>query len=165
MPVLVALNGDALDQGLELALAGDLRIAVTGAKLGITDLSQAGAKFPWDGGTQRLPRLIGPSWAQDMILTSRVLNSEQALALGLVNRVVPPEQLGSEIEQLAETILAGGPIASRYAKEAVTQGGDLSLAQGLRLEADLNIILQSTKDRAEGLLSFKERRSPRFTGQ
>jgi enoyl-CoA hydratase/carnithine racemase len=100
-----------------------------------------------------------------MILTSRVLNSEQALALGLVNRVIPPERFDEEIDRLAESILAGGPIASRYAKEAVIQGANLSLTQGLRLEADLNIILQSTQDRAEGLLSFEERRPPRFTGQ
>ncbi|MFQ6027080.1 MAG: enoyl-CoA hydratase/isomerase family protein, partial [Dehalococcoidia bacterium] len=76
VPVLVALNGDALDHGLELALAGDLRIAVAGAKLGITDLAMPEPRFPWDGGTQRLPRLIGPAWAQDLILTSRIVEAE-----------------------------------------------------------------------------------------
>ncbi|MFQ6028024.1 MAG: enoyl-CoA hydratase/isomerase family protein, partial [Dehalococcoidia bacterium] len=94
-----------------------------------------------------------------------IVEAEQALALGLVNRVVPADELSEEVKRLGDAILSGGPIASRYAKEAVLQGQDLSLAQGLRLEADLNIILHSTSDRAEGLLSFQERRSPRFSGQ
>jgi enoyl-CoA hydratase/carnithine racemase len=165
MPVLVALNGDTLDHGLELALAGDLRIAVAGARLGITDLAQPGQRFPWDGGTQRLPRLIGPGWATDLILTSRLVDADQARALGLVNLVAPRQEFAGAVAQLCQSLLQAGPIASRYAREAIRQGQDLSLDQGLRLEADLNIILQSTTDRAEGLLSFKQKRPPRFTGQ
>jgi enoyl-CoA hydratase len=164
IPVVVAVTGDALDHGLELALAGDLRIAAEGARFGLTDLTRMGS-FPWDGGTQRLPRLVGPAWANDLILTSRIIDAPEARSIGLVNRVAKPEELLEETRQLAESIASGGPIAARYAKEAITKGMDLSLPQGLRLEADLNIILQSTADRAEGLRSFAEKRTPRFTGR
>ena len=162
VPVIVAVNGDAMDQGLELAIAGDIRVALSGSKFGLTDLA-AGA-FPWDGATQRLPRLVGPAWARDMILTSRIIDATEALAIGLVNRVVDSGRLIEETRILAESILAGGAIAARYAKEAINQGADLTLDQGLRLEADLNVLLQSTADRAEGIKSFLERRPPRYTG-
>jgi len=162
VPVIVAVNGDALDHGLELAIAGDIRIAASNCRFGVTDL--ANGAFPWDGATQRLPRLVGPGWARDMILTSQIIDAEQALALGLVSRVVDSERLTEETQTLAASILAGGPVAARYAKEAVSQGMDLTLDQGLRLEADLNVLLQSTTDRAEGLDSFLEKRSPRYTG-
>ena len=162
MPVLVALNGDAFDQGLELALAGDLRIACEGARFGFSHVP--GGAMPWDGGTQRLPRLVGPAWARDLILTGRTIDAAQALAIGLVNRVEPAERLAAAIEETAQSILAGGPIAARYAKEAVRKGADLTLSQGLGLEADLNVILQSTGDRAEGIQSFIERRAPKYTG-
>jgi enoyl-CoA hydratase/carnithine racemase len=163
MPVLASINGDALDHGLELALAGDLRICVEEARFGLTDLQQG--CFPWDGGTQRLPRLVGPAWASDLILTSRIIDAAQARAIGLVNRVVPAAALQTETARLAEAIAACGPLAARYAKEAIHQGRDLSLRQALRLEADLNIILQSTRDRAEGLRSFAEKRPPGFSGE
>ena len=162
VPVVMAINGDALDQGLELAMAGDLRLADENASFGLTDLALGG--FPWDGGTQRLPRLVGPAWAQDLILTGRVLGARQALELGLVNRVTPPGQTLAEARELAEQILGGGPLAARYVKETVYQGMDLALPQGLALEADLNIILQSTRDRVEGLASFAEKRTPRYSG-
>lgn len=163
VPVIAAVNGDALDQGLELALAADLRIAVADARFGFNRLGQGA--IPWDGGTQRLPRLIGSAWALDMILTGRTIDADQALAVGLVNRVVPADQLLDETRKLAERVLAGAPIAARYAKEAIQKGMDLTLDQGLRLEADLNILLHSTSDRAEGLHSFLERRDPEFSGQ
>lgn len=164
VPVIVSINGDALDHGLEIALAGDLRVSVEGAGFGLTDAGAWGA-FPWDGGTQRLPRLVGPAWASDLILTSRVIDARQARDIGLVNQVVRPAELPEATRELAQTIARGSPIAARYAREAVRQGMDLPLAHGLRLEADLNLILQSTSDRAEGLRSFAERRAPRFSGQ
>jgi enoyl-CoA hydratase/carnithine racemase len=163
IPVVAALNGDTLDHGLELALAADLRVAAGQARLGIRDLALG--RFPWDGGTQRLPRLVGPAWARDLLLTGRVVDAAQALEIGLVNRVVEPGQLAQEARRLAEAIAAGGPLATRYVREAVTQGLDLSLAQGLRLEADLNFLLHTTADRTEGLRAFRERRSPRFSGE
>ena len=162
VPVLVVINGDALDHGLELALAGDIRIASAEARLGLTDVSRG--ILPWDGGTQRLPRLVGPAWARDMILTGRIIDATQALALGLVNRVERKQNLKAAADKIVQELVSGGAVAARYAKEAVVKGLDLTLSQGLGLEADLNVILQSTTDRAEGIRSFIERRPPRFSG-
>ena len=162
MPVLAVLNGDAIAHGLELALAADLRVATEDGRLGAGEPDRDG--FPFDGMTQRLPRLVGPAMARDMLLTGRTLSAAEALDFGLVNRVAPRDALEETAAEIAEQIIAAAPIAARYAKEAVAAAGDLPLAQGLRLEADLSIILQSTDDRAEGLRSFAEKRTPRFTG-
>ena len=163
IPVLVALNGNATGPGLELALAGDLRICVHSARFGFSGLAKG--TLPQDGGTQRLPRLVGPSWARDMLLTGRLVDATEALAIGLVNRVANQAiGLDKMISEIAGQITGGSPIGARYAKEAVGKGMDLSLDQGLGLEADLNVILQSTSDRAEGLKSFIEKRGPEFTG-
>jgi enoyl-CoA hydratase/carnithine racemase len=163
VPVLVALNGDATGPGLELALAGDLRICVPSARFGFPGL--VSGVIPQHGGTQRLPRLVGPSWARDMLLTGRMVDAKEALSIGLVNRVADgPGQLTATVADLTAQIVRGSPLGARYAKEAVGKGMDLSLDQGLKLEADLNIILQSTSDRTEGIKSFLEKRGPEFTG-
>lgn len=162
IPVIVALNGDATGQGLELAVAGDLRVAVDTTHFALW--SAAMPVFPWDGGTQRLSRLVGQAWALDMALTGRRVDAVEALSLGLVNRVVPQNKLEAETRSLAEQVLATGPVAVRYVKETVYKGLDLTLEQGMRLEADLSVILQSTADRAEGISSFMEKRRPRFKG-
>ena len=162
MPVVAALNGDALAHGLELALAADLRVAAASARLGAGHPAADG--FPYDGATQRLPRLAGPALARDLLFTGRTLSAAEAHAAGLVNRVVPDAQLDDAVSELMSTIAAAAPIAARYAKEAVSAAGNLTLTQGLRLEADLNIILQTTADRAEGLRSFAEKRPPLFHG-
>ena len=163
MPTLAILNGDAIAHGLEIALAADLRIAADGARLGAGE--PTGDGFPYDGLTQRLPRLVGQALARDMLLTGRTLTAREALDFGLVNRVVSQDTLEETSAEIAAQIIAAAPIAARYAKEAVAAAGDLTLAQGLRLEADLSIILQSTEDRAEGLRSFDEKRTPHFTGR
>ena len=121
--------------------------------------------FPFDGMTQRLPRVVGPALARDMLLTGRTLSAAEALDCGLVNRVVARNALEETVAEMVERMIAAAPIAARYAKEAVAAAGDLPLVQGLRLEADLSIILQSTDDRAEGLRSFAEKRTPHFTGR
>ncbi len=162
IPVMAAVEGDAFDHGLELALAADLRIASADARFALTDLVHGA--LPWDGGTQRLPRLVGPAWARDMIFTGRIVSASEALKMGLVNRVVNTGGLLEQAHSLAESILAGAPVAARYAKEAVRMGMDLTLSQGLRMEADLNILLHDTTDRAEGIKSFLERRRPHFRG-
>ena len=163
MPTVAVLNGDATAHGLEAAMAADLRIAADTAQLGMGNLPDCG--FPYDGGTQRLPRLVGPGLARDMLLTGRTLSAQEALAAGLVNRVAPAEELECLAAQLAQQIESAAPVASRYAKEAVWASGDLTMAQGLRLEADLSVILHSTEDRAEGLRSFAEKRAPQFEGR
>ena len=160
IPVLVALNGDASGSGLELALAGDLRVCVPAAKFSFPGLERG--VLPQDGGTQRLPRLIGPAWARDMLITGRSVDAREALSIGLVNRV--SEDIAGTVSQISAQITAGSPIGVRYAKEAIGKGMDLTLEQGLRLEADLNVILQSTSDRPEGLKSFLEKRPPKFIG-
>ncbi len=118
-----------------------------------------------DGGTQRLPRLVGRSKALELILTAETISAEEAFEIGLVSQVVPQEKLASEVEALAQTIASKAPIALRYIKEAVNKGMDLSLEQGLRLEADLYLLLHTTADRTEGIKAFLEKRPPRFKGQ
>ena len=162
-PVVAAINGDAVGQGLELALAADLRIAARGARLGMPHLSRGA--IPWDGGTQRLPRLIGRAKALEMLLTGEVIDAEEARRIGLVSQVVEPEDLNAVVDQVADQIARAAPIAARYAKEAVARATDIPLDDGMRLEADLSILLHSTKDRAEGIRSFLERRQPRFRGR
>ncbi len=163
IPVIASINGDAFDHGLELALAADLRVCSAGARFGFPEMARQ-QTIPWDGGTQRLPRLVGPAWAADLLLTARTIDAATALEIGLVNRVVTPEDLADETSQLAAAIAQAAPIAARYAKEAVHRSQDLGLAEGLKLEADLNILLHTTADRAEGLRSFTEKRPPRFAG-
>ena len=164
VPVLAALNGDASDHGLELALATDLRLAAPDARFWFS--APAEGMFPFDGGTQRLPRLVGPAWAQDMLLTGRKLAASEALAIGLVNRVAESsETVLHQARQLADSIVQGSPLGARYAKEAIMSGADMALPHALGLEADLNVLLQSTRDRAEGIASFLERREPDFTGE
>ena len=163
VPVVVAVNGDALGHGLEMALTCDIRIASAGARLGLPQITQG--TMPWDGGTQRLPRVVGRAWATDMLLTGRVVDAAEALRIGLVHQVTPSGELMARAEQVANTIAALAPVAARYTKEAVLKGMDMTLDQGLRLEVDLNLLLQTTEDRAEGIASFLERRQPRYTGE
>ena len=162
-PIVAAINGDALGHGLEMALTCDIRIAAKGARLGMTQISQG--DLPWDGGTQRLPRIIGRSWATDLLLTGRIIDTNEALNIGLVHQVVPPEQLITRVQELADSIILLAPVATRYAKEAIIKGMDMTLEQGMRLEMDLNLILQTTEDRKEGIDSFLKRRQPTYKGE
>ena len=159
-PVVCALRGAVRDQGLEIALACDIRIADATAVFAMRQ-ALSGA-MPWDGGTQRLPRVIGRSRAVEMLLTGRELDAESALSIGLVNEVVPAGAAERRAADLAAAIAKHGPIALRYLKEAVLTGADGPLSQGLRLEADLSFLLQSTSDRDEGITSFLQRRAPEY---
>lgn len=162
-PVIAAINGDALGLGLELALACDIRITVDKAHFA---MPQAAKGFvPSSGGTQRLPRIIGRGKALELLLTAETITAAEALEIGLVSRVVVSEALMGETEKLAETIAAKGPIALRYLKEAVLKGMDMTLEQGLRLEADLYFLLHTTSDRTEGIKSFLEKRTPKYQGK
>jgi enoyl-CoA hydratase len=162
-PILAVIRGFALGGGLELALACDIRIAADDAQLGLTEVNLA--IIPGGGGTQRLPRLVGRSRALEMILTGRRVGAEEALRIGLVERVVPVAQLPSAAAELARTLAAKAPVALRYAKEAVVKGLGLPLADGIRLENDLATLLRTTEDRIEGAKAFLEKRPPRWSGK
>ncbi len=162
-PTLAAINGNALGQGLELALACDLRIASDQAKFGMPQIT--GGLTPLDGGTQRLPRIVGKGKALEMVLTGEEIPAREAWEIGLVNKLVASQELVSEAEMLANAIALKAPLALRYCKEAVNKGLDLSLDQGLRLEADLYFLLHTTSDRTEGIRSFLEKRPPQYQGK
>nr|QOV09053.1 Enoyl-CoA hydratase/isomerase family protein [uncultured Dehalococcoidia bacterium] len=161
-PVIAAINGSAIGQGLELALACDLRFAAEGVKLGLDQITHN--MIPWDGGTQRLPRLVNRARAMEMLMFGETIDAAEALRIGLVNKVVPADKLESAVLEMAGKIAANGPLALRYAKEAVSNGLDMTLDQGLHLEADLYMLLQTTDDRIEGVTSFLEKRAPDFKG-
>ncbi len=162
-PVIAAINGDALGEGLELALACDIRITSQKARFGLSQV--ADGLIPVDGGTQRLPRIVGRSKALELLLTAETIDAEEAFQIGLVNMVISEEKLTSEVEALAKTMAAKGSVALRYIKEAVNKGLDITLEQGLRLEADLYFLLQTTADRTEGIKAFLGKKPPRFTGR
>ena len=162
-PVIAAINGDALGVGLELALSCDIRLASDKAKFGFPGV--AGGLIPTEGGTQRLPRIVGRGKALEMILAAEIITAGEALEIGLVSQIVPPKELITEAEALAKTIAAKGPVALRFIKEAVNKGLDLTLEQGLRLEADLYFLLHTTQDRTEGITAFLEKRTPKFKGK
>ena len=162
-PVIAAINGDAIGLGLELALACDLRIAIETSHFGLTHIKSG--LIPWDGGTQRLSRLVGWARAMEMILTGDMIDAQEAYRIGLVNRVVASEELMNVVLDMAKEMASRGPIALRYAKEAIWKGTDLTLEQGLRLEADLYLLLHTTRDRTEGIKMFRGKRSPHFEGR
>ena len=162
-PVIAAINGDALGLGLEIALSADIRLAADSARFGLPQV--AGGRIPADGGTQRLPRIIGRGKALEMLLAAETIAAAAALEIGLVSKVVPAGELAGEAQKLAETIAAKGPIALRYLKEAILKGMDLTLEQGLRLEADLYFLLHTTSDRTEGIKSYLEKRKPEYKGK
>lgn len=162
-PTIAAIKGDAFDQGLELALACDMRVASETGRFGFTQVGQGG--IPWDGGTQRLSRLVGKGKALEMILLGTVIDAVEAQKIGLVTRVAPADVLMPAALEIAETLASKGPVALRYAKEAILKGMDMTLAQGLRLEADLYFLLHTTEDRTEGINAYREKREPRFKGK
>ena len=162
-PVIAAVDGDALGLGLEIALSCDIRIASEKARFGLPQVARG--RIPMDGGTQRLPRIIGRGKAMELLLTAETISADEALEIGLVSKVVPPEALAGEVDKLAETIAAKGPIALRYLKEAINKGLDMTLEQGLRLEADLYFLLHTTSDRTEGIKSYLEKRKPEYKGK
>lgn len=161
-PVVASIDGDALGAGLELALACDIRIAGAEARFAMPEAAAGG----WFGGTQRLLRLVGRARAAEMLLLGEALDAKTALAWGLVNHVAADgEAAGAEAERLCGAIASRGPLAVRYAKEAVSRGLDMPLDQALRYETDLTVILQTTADRAEGVRAFLDKRPPRFEGR
>lgn len=161
-PTIAAIDGKAYGQGLEIALACDIRIATATASLGFPESSIG--LIPWDGGTQRLPRFAGLGVATQMLLLGKLLTANEALQAGLISEIVPASDLHGNATGLANQIATSAPVAAKYIKEAIKGSGELPLGEGFRLEADLNMLLFSTSDRAEGVSSFLDKRNPDFKG-
>lgn len=161
-PVIAAVNGFALGGGCELAMACHLRVASENAKFGQPEVKLGIA--PGYGGTVRLPRLIGKARALELLLTGEMIDAQEALRIGLVNRVVSPERLLPEAEGLLRVILANGPLAVRACLEAVDIGLEMSVDQALLLEAGYFGLLSATDDMREGTRAFVEKRRPNFKG-
>ncbi|RKY84235.1 enoyl-CoA hydratase, partial [candidate division KSB1 bacterium] len=153
-PVIAAVNGFALGGGLELAMACTIRIASDNAKFGQPEVGLG--LIPGFGGTQRLPRLVGKGRAMELILTGDMISAEEALRIGLVNKVVPQKDLISEAELIAQKIMQNSPIAVKFAMEAINKGLETSLSEGLSLEANLFGLACSTEDMKEGTKAFLE---------
>lgn len=162
-PVIAAINGDAIGYGLELALACDIRITTDTSCFGLPQIKIG--YIPRNGGTQRLSRLVGKGNALEMILTGETINAQEAYRIGLVNKIVPSDQVIKVAMDMAREMASKGPIALKYAKEAICKGMDLTLEQGLRLESDLYLLIHTTKDRTEGIQAFREKRTPKFEGR
>lgn len=162
-PVIAALNGYTLGGGLELALACDFRIAAEHAELGSPEINLG--IIPGWGATQRLVRIIGLSSAKRLVMLGDRVKADEALKIGLVDKVVPYEQLMEETRTLSQRICEGPPIALKYAKQAINFGSQMPLDAGLRLEASLMGLLFSTEDIKLGLEAFMSRRKPKFKGK
>jgi enoyl-CoA hydratase len=162
-PVIAAINGFALGGGCEVALACTLRIASRNAKLGQPEVKLG--IIPGYGGTQRLARLCGKGVAHELILTGEMISAEEALRVGLVNRVVDSAELLAAAEAIARKIIANAPLAVKYAMEAVERGMEMPQEEGLYLEATLFGLACATQDMREGTRAFLEKRPPKFEGR
>jgi enoyl-CoA hydratase len=162
-PVIAAVNGFALGGGNELAMCCDISIAAENAIFGQPETNLA--IVPGYGGTQRLPRLIGPRKAKEIILADERINAQEALRIGLVQRVVPKGQAVEEAKKLLKKIMSKGPVAIKMAKKAINEGLKMSLREGLDLEAQCNAICFGTEDKDEGAKAFLEKRPAKFKGK
>jgi methylglutaconyl-CoA hydratase len=163
VPTIAAVRGAAAGGGCELALACDLRVLADDASMGLRETALA--ILPGAGGTQRLPRLIGPARAKRWIFTAAMHSASDALADGVADRVVPADRLDEEAGALAREIAANGPVAVRLAKRAIDQGAHLPIDEALALEWECYGGVVETEDRVEALRAFAEKRPPRFKGR
>lgn len=161
-PLVAAINGLCLGEGMEIALGCDIRVAGEKARFGLPEVTLG--IIPGDGGTQRLPRMIPRCKAAEILLTGDLIDAQEAFRIGLVNTVVPPEEVMNKAREYAEKICKAAPLAVRAAKEAVNRGCEMSLEDGLRLEYALNSYLTHTQDHAEGQKAFVEKRKPDYKG-
>jgi enoyl-CoA hydratase/carnithine racemase len=162
-PTIAVLNGDAYGGGLEIALACDMRLMATEAKIGLTE-TKLGI-IPGAGGTQRLSRLIGISRAMELIFTARRISAESALELGIANSITNRVNLANLMQSLGEEISSSAPVAVRMAKKAIKGGITLDLEPSLDMERACYLPTLKTKDRNEALAAFKEKRKPNFMGE
>jgi enoyl-CoA hydratase len=163
VPVIAAIEGYCLGGGLELALCCDLRVAAETAQLGTPEVLRG--LLPGGGGTQRLPRLIGPARAKELMLTGRHIDAATAERWGLVNEVVPNGRALERARKLADELLAGAPLAQREIKWLVEHGSHQPLAEALEVERERAAYLRTTEDVREGIQAFIERRAPQFKGR
>ena len=161
-PTIGIIESAAHGTALELFLCCDIRVANKASKFSMSQVLVG--QTPVEGGTQRLPRVVGVGRAMDLLLTGRVFSAAEALEIGVV-QYLHSEDVQDNAVELASQIASHGPIAAKYLKEAIVDGSDMTLDQGLRLETDLNVILQSTFDRKEGIDSFLEKKEPRYEGR
>ena len=162
IPVIGVVEKNAYGVGLELILACDIRVCSVNSKFAMNHIVEG--SLPLNGGTQRLPRIVGQGRALDLMLSGREFDSNEAHDSGVVQYVSELSTLDDALN-LAKTISNYGPIAAKYLKEAVKSGVDMSFKQGMNLEADLSVILQSTVDRSEGIQSFLSGTKPRYKGE
>src|SRR6201997_4798209 len=162
-PVVACINGFALGGGCEIAMACAMRLASDNAKLGQPEVKLG--IIPGYGGTQRLPRLVGKGIAMQLVLSGEMISAQEALRIGLVNEVTPPAELIPRAEAIAQKIIANAPLAIQYAMEAVNHGMELTLAEGLYLEATLFGVCCATEDKTEGTTAFLEKRAAAFKGK
>ncbi len=162
-PVIAAINGFCLGGGCELALGCDIRIASEKAKLGQPEVNLG--LLPGAGGSQRLPRLVGLGAAYKMLFSGEMIRADEALRIGLVDEIVPPDALMDRVQELAATIASKSPVALQLIKEAVRASVRMSLDEGLRLETTLFGLAFSSEDKVEGVQAFLEKRAAKFTGR
>ncbi len=162
-PVIAAVNGYALGGGLELALACSIRLCSEKAQFGAPEVKLG--IIPGDGGTQRLPRLVGLGRAMEMILSGDFIDAQEAYRIGLVNKVVPHEELMDSAMEMAKTIAQRPPLAVRYAKEAVNRSQEGDSVSGYALESYLHALTCATEDKKEGVSAFLEKRKGDFKGK
>ncbi len=161
-PVIACVNGFALGGGCEVAMACTLRLASDNAKFGQPEVKLG--IIPGYGGTQRLPRLVGKGRALQVLLSGEMITAQEAYRIGLVNEIVPLGELLPRAEALAAKIMANGPLACKYVIEAVNKGMEMTLKEGLFLEASLFGVCCATEDKNEGTKAFLEKRAPQFKG-
>lgn len=159
-PLIAAINGVALGGGLEIALACDIRIASEKARFGTPEVTLG--LIPGWGGTQRLPRMLPWCKAAEIVLMGRIIDAQEAYRIGLVNKVVSPEEVMPTAREWAEVICQAAPLAVRAAKEAMVRGYSLTLEEGLRLENNLGAWVMGTEDFTEGTTAFLEKRKPDY---
>lgn len=162
-PTIAAINGFATGGGLELAMACNIRIASDNAKMGLPEINLG--IIPGNGGTQRLPRLISKGYATEMILTGDLIEAHEAHRIGLINHVVPFHELMPKALNIANKIASKPPLSIKLAKDAINNGGNMGLREGLQYEGKLFAILCDTLDKKEGVSAFLEKRTPNFQGR
>ena len=163
IPVIAAVNGYALGGGLELALACNIRLSTENAKFGAPEVKLG--IIPGDGGTQRLPRLVGLGRAMEMVITGDFVDAQEAHRIGLVNKVVPDEELMEATLALAQKIASRPPLAVKYAKEAVNRSQEGDTVSGYAIESYLHALACTTEDKKEGVAAFLEKRKGEFKGK